>query len=163
MHFCCLAEALPPGSLMLHPNENEELEELRQDMTCDETVSVSYGRHQRPGLDQGRIKFPLRVRCPCPFRLRRLAENGCPGLGRCLRPAAFSSEILAHALVSCPCVRIVLWVLVLGFCMMLLRCLRSFISIFFGSWHEGLAQGLLHFLVRGLDLEILVKSSQRSS
>ena len=47
--FCCfnaffwLAEALPaPGSLMLHPNENEELEELRQDMPRDETVS--YGR-----------------------------------------------------------------------------------------------------------------------
>ena len=53
MHFCCLAEALPPGSLMLHPNENEELEELRQDMTCDETVL--YGRHQRPGLDEGRL------------------------------------------------------------------------------------------------------------
>ena len=45
---------------------------------------------------------------------------------------------------------------------MLLRFLRSCISIVFGSWHEDLGQGLLQLLVRGSCREILVKSSQGS-
>ena len=96
------------------------------------------------------------VRCPCAFRLRRLAqdEGRGVGLGHCL-----CKFLHKRLLLRCPCVFRVRssGMLVGGSCISILfdpfQQQRSFsydLVIFLsGSWHEDLDQGLLQFRVRG--------------